>query len=324
VNVRIDFHTHVCPVGLPDFASATGDPRWPLLRIEEGMGRLWVNGAEVRALPEQAWSVARRIESMDSSGTDLHVLSPIPPLLADWAEPARAAEFCTRVNDGIAAMVAEAPARLAGFAMVPLQDEKRAIVELERVCAGGFRGVEIGTTAGDRELDDPGLRGFFTCASELGMTIFIHPLILGASTAWTSRIDGFPLGFGLGMTTDTAIAAGRLVLGGLTSDLPDLKLCLAHGGGTFAWALPRLEVACDVAAVPPLADRIRNVYVDTVVYDRANLDYLVARLGSERVVWGTDYPLPAADTHLVDSMAPLSVDVADRIFGGNAARLLQL
>lgn len=323
-GIRIDFHTHAAPTGLPDFATALGDPRWPVFHASDGAGRLWINGAEVRTVPEQAWCAARRVEYMDSVGVDLHVMSPLPPLLVDWAAAAPAAEFCAHVNDGIAAMIAAAPTRLAGLAIVPLQDERRALTELERVHAAGFRGVQIGTRAGDVELDHPSARGFFTRCAELGMTVFVHPLILGDSTPWTTRISGFPLTFGLGMTTDTAIAAGALILGGVTAELPDLKVCLAHGGGTFAWSLPRLEKACEMTGSDPIVDGMRNVYVDTVVYDRANLGYLLAKLGPERVLGGSDYPLPAADTSTEGSLAQLHPEVAAAVAGGNAARLLGL
>lgn len=321
-GLRIDVHTHAAPAGLPDFATALGDPRWPVFRTSDGAGRLWINGVEVRTVPAQAWSAARRVEYMDSVDVDVHVMSPLPPLLVDWADPGPAAEFCARVNDGVAAMISEAPSRLVGLAVVPLQDECRAVAELERTCAAGFRGVQIGTRAGDVELDHPSVRGFFARCAELGMTVFVHPLILGDSVDWTTRITGFPLTFGLGMTTDTAIAAGALVLGGVTAELPDLTVCLAHGGGSFAWALPRIEMARELAGLDPLAERMRNVYVDTVVYDRDNLDYLIARMGPHRVVAGTDYPLPAADTHTRPALAELPGEVALAVSGDNAARLL--
>lgn len=322
--MRIDVHTHVAPAGLPDFATAHGDPRWPVFRTEGATGRLWINGVEARTVPEQAWSATRRVEHMDAVGADLHVLSPLPPLVVDWAEPAPAADFCARVNDGIAAMVAAAPSRLAGLGMVPLQDTKRAILALEQAHAAGLRGVQIGTQAGERELDDPDVRGFFTRATELDMTVFVHPLILGTTVPWTARISGLPLTFGVGMTTDTAIAAAALVLGGVTAELPGLKVCLAHGGGTFVWATPRIEKVWALSHSTPLADLMRNVHVDTVVYARDNLDYLLGRLGADRVLWGTDYPLPAAAEQTGELLAGLPDGVANAVSGANAARLLGL
>src|SRR4051794_6337383 len=61
-GVRIDFHTHVAPAGLPDLATEHGDQRWPVFRVEGSTGRLWQNGVEVRTVPEEAWSASRRCE----------------------------------------------------------------------------------------------------------------------------------------------------------------------------------------------------------------------------------------------------------------------
>ena len=153
----------------------------------------------------------------------------------------------------------------------------------------------------------------------------MHPLILGDSMPWTTRtLPAFRSRSASALTTDTAIAAGALVLGGVTAELPDLKVCLAHGGGTFAWALPRIEKACEMTDLGPIADRMHNVHVDTVVYDRAGLSYLLAKLGAERIVGGTDYPLPAADTGIGASLAELSLEVRGPVSGDNAARLLGL
>ncbi|GAA0608174.1 amidohydrolase family protein [Sporichthya brevicatena] len=322
--MRIDFHTHVAPAGLPDLATEHGDPRWPVFRVDGSTGRLWQNGVEVRTVPEEAWSVSRRLEHMDAVGTDHHVLSPLPPLVVDWADPTLATEFCARVNEGIAAMVAEAPSRLSGLGMVPLQDGARAVAMLEAAHAAGLRGVQIGTRGGDAELDAPALRDFFRRAAELEMVVFVHPLILGASVPWTDRIRGLPLAFGLGMTTDTAIAAAALVLGGVTAELPNLRVCLAHGGGTFVWSTPRTEHAWAMTSDVPLSELVRNIWVDSVVYARDNLDYLIARVGRDRVVWGTDYPLPAAAEQTGELLKGLPDDVAEQVSGGNAAHLLGL
>ncbi|WP_019873367.1 amidohydrolase family protein [Sporichthya polymorpha] len=322
--MRIDVHTHVVPPDLPDFATSLGDPRWPVFRLEGSTGRLWKDGAEVRAVPEAAWSVDRRLDHMDKVGVDVQVLSPLPPLTVDWADESYGFAFCAQVNYGIAEMVQRAPSRLAGLGMVPLQDCERAICALEDAHGLGLKGVQIGTQGGTRELDDPQIRDFFARAAELGMTILVHPLILGASVPWTTRISGLPLTFGLGMTTDTAIAAAALVLGGVTAELPDLRICLAHGGGTFVWALPRIAHAWAMTNDVPLAQQMRNVYVDTVVYDRANLDHLIRVLGPDRVIWGTDYPLPAAAEQTGELLAGLPDEHAAAVSGGNAARLLGL
>jgi hypothetical protein len=56
---------------------------------------------------------------------------------------------------------------------------------------------------------------------------------------------GMPANFGLGMTTDTAIAAARLLFGGVLTQAPTLRVCLAHGGGTFALGADHVAFGTD-------------------------------------------------------------------------------
>ncbi|MGW1783697.1 amidohydrolase family protein [Streptomyces sp. NPDC002143] len=319
--MRIDFHTHIVPP-LPDFAERYGDPRWPSFSVDGRIGQLTRDGRIVRTVPPSAWSLAPRIEDMDQAGIDRQVLSPLPPTICDWTEPEAAVQWCLRLNDGIAALVGERPDRFHGLGTVPLLHPDQALHVLESAHAAGLQGVEVGTTAGPHEFDHPELREFFAAAEQLGMIVFIHPLILGARTEWTPRITGPEVTFGLGMGTDTAIAASKLVFGGVTAERPDLRIVLAHGGGTFAWALPRIARLWDETHDRAASDLTANVFVDSVVYAPENLAHLCAALGPDRVLFGTDYPLPAQDDPLGGTLSGLGAAEADKVAGRSAAHLL--
>jgi aminocarboxymuconate-semialdehyde decarboxylase len=322
-NCRVDFHTHVV-VDLPDFAQRLGDPRWPSFVSEGDVGRLTRNGQVVRSVAPSAWLPQRRIDDMEAAGVDRQVLSLIPPLICDFGDPAQAVEWTMHLNGAVAALVAENPNRCSGLGTVPLHHPDRAIQVLQRVHDDGLAGVEIGTSAGVRELDHPDLREFFQAAGQLGMLIFVHPLALGLDAYSAQRIAGPAVAFGLGMGTDTAIAASRLVFGGVVADAPELKICLAHGGGTFFWALARIAFMWDQQADMTAEQLTRNVYVDSVVFRQANLRYLCEQIGSARIVFGTDYPLPAqADMQGTILTGLPDADVA-RIGGLNASSLLDV
>jgi aminocarboxymuconate-semialdehyde decarboxylase len=81
----IDFHTHWIPSGLPDLAARSGNSRWPV--FDQPTGRLMISGETVRALPASGWDVQVRLDAMNAAGVARHVLSPVPPLLCDWAHP---------------------------------------------------------------------------------------------------------------------------------------------------------------------------------------------------------------------------------------------
>jgi aminocarboxymuconate-semialdehyde decarboxylase len=304
---RVDVHTHFFPPTLPDLAARTGDGRWPALAVADGRGRI-VRGAETfRVVDATCWDVARRIEAMDAMAIDVHVLSPVPVTLVYWADTELAVEFSHRQNDLLAGAVAAHPQRLRGLASVPLPDVDAAVAELQRaVDELGLAGVEVGAQVAGRELDDLTLRPFFAAAEALDAPVFVHPLDGGGGAI---RRSGPPYDFGLGMLTDTAMAAAALVLGGVLEDHPRLRICLAHGCGTFPWALPRLARGASmsagaVGAVEDVTSRARSLWCDSLVFEPGHLPVLFDRFGADHVVLGSDFPFypPAwgAATDVVD------------------------
>jgi aminocarboxymuconate-semialdehyde decarboxylase len=319
----IDFHTHVV-VDLPDFSERFGDPRWPTFSREGAVGQLVRDGQVVRSLAPCAWLPDERIADMDAAGVDRQVLSPTPPLICDFGDPGPSSAWADHLNEAIADIVRTYPDRFCGLGTVPLHHPEGAIAVLERAKQAGLAGIEIGTTAGGKELDDSELTEFYQAAEELGMVVFVHPLLLGRKLGWTDRITSPASVFGLGMGTDTAMAATRLVFGGVTRHCPGLRVCLAHGGGTFVWALPRITRMSDQLSEVPAVDSMRNVFVDSVVYRAENLRYLCDVIGSTHVLFGTDYPLPAQADIAGAILTSIAAADADNIAGRNAAALLGL
>lgn len=290
----VDTHAHFFPRGLRS-PEAGADPRWPVLRPdpeEPTRGGIHQGETLFRTVNSQLWDVEHRLASMDTHGIDQQLISPVPVMLTTWADPEPAAAFAREVNDGIAAAVDASAGRLAGLAGVPLQDVDAAVAELERaVTELGLVGVEIGTRVENRELDDPGLAPFFSAAADLGASIFVHPMDGGTGSV---RRAGQPYDFGLGMLTDTALAATALLTGGVLDRHPDLRIGFAHGCGTLAWAAPRLGLALSIwgeeGRSEAFDDLLRHLWVDTLVLDPAHLPLLVHRFGADHVMVGTDAP----------------------------------
>ena len=289
----VDAHTHFFPSALPDLAATTGDARWPSLKIDDhGTARIMRGDSVFRPVAPTCWDPTRRVTAMDSAGIDLQVLSPVPITLTTWAEPKLAADFARRQNELLAEAAAAAPERFRWIGSVPLQDTDAAIAELNRATSElGMAGVEIGTEVDGRELDDASLRPFFAAAEALDVAVFIHP----TDGAGAIRRQGQPFEFGLGMLTDTAMAAGALVFGGVLEQFPNLRVGLANGCGSFPWAYPRLVRGAAMGPTTPLDtgptdELVRRLWVDSLVFDPALFPVLMDRFGADHIFLGSDFP----------------------------------
>ena len=74
----------------------------------------------------------------------------------------------------------------------------------------------------------------------------------------------------------------------------------------------------------PLAKALEPFYTDSVVYEPANLRYLVDTLGAHHVAFGTDFPLSAQADAAGGIVAGLDSEAADWVRGGTASTLLGL
>ena len=284
----VDFHAHHFPVGLPDLAATTGDGRWPSL-VADDRPRL-MRGAEVfRPVRAACFDATARIAELAAAGVHHQVISPVPVTLVDWAPAALAAQFLGAQNDALAEAARSSGGRLLALGAVPLQDTDLAIAEMARLRSDlGMAGVEITAMVDGRELDHPSLEPFWAAAAAERVPIFIHP----AHQESAIRRAGQPYEFGLGMLTDTALAAAALVYGGVLDRHADLRIALSHGCGTFAWAHPRLRY---MAARDPLAaahydELVRHLWVDALVFDAPLVDVLIERFGPDHILFGTDHP----------------------------------
>jgi aminocarboxymuconate-semialdehyde decarboxylase len=331
VTARIDVHTHIVPPGWEDWAGRFGGDRWPsLVRHDACRATIMTGGQFFRDVDDRSWSPERRIEDMDRLGIDRQALSPPPVMFCYWAE-ARANEAFARLqNDNVAAVVARHPARFVGMATVPLQEPDRAVKEL-RYCRErlGLRAVEIGSCPAGRDFDDPALFPFFEACAALDMAVFVHP---ANPLAGQERLTKYYFPLIVGNPLETALAASKLIYGGVLERLAALRVCFAHGGGAFPFTLARLDHGWKVrpegpAAIPrPPREYARRLYFDSLTLSAANLRFLVEQFGAERVVIGSDYPFDMGSDDPVHAVGEAGLPPAAReqIEGQTAVRFLGL
>lgn len=318
----LDVHSHHLSTDVVD-PSGEG-PR--LVVDDANQGRI-VQGAGSgggRDVPATLWSVERRLAEMDRVGVSHQVISPVPAVMEHaWlAGPGHA----HLANASIAAACQESGGRLIGLGCLPLHGWQE---ELERCVAFGLRGIEVGTRQGDLDLDAPELDEVWRACEDSDLCVFVHPVAGGHGVVRRAdpRID-----IGIGMLTDTALAASALVFGGVLASRPRLRVVLAHGCGAFPWVYPRLRDLGGRGVPAEAWDKVvRRLYADTLVLDVEHVRLLTHHLGPERLVLGSDSPyMPDQLAGLVESVdaaiAAGAVNSAarDNLLLGNALELLGL
>ena len=175
---------------------------------------------------------------MDEMGVDVQVISLNPIFFRHYLDADNAVAASVSVNDEIAGFIEQWPTRFAGYGALPMQDPDAAITELERVMKiPGMVGACVGTHVGGANWDEPHLFPVLEAAQELGALMFFHP----ADRRLEQHLPRYHLHNSIANPTETTIAIGSLIHGGVLDRLPDLKMLFAHGGGYACWAAARFD-----------------------------------------------------------------------------------
>jgi aminocarboxymuconate-semialdehyde decarboxylase len=299
---KIDVHTHIVPETWPDLRERYGYGGF--VRMEHHKpccARMLIDDKFFREVESNTWDPEQRMKECDHTHVDMQVLSTIPVMFSYWARPEHTLDLSKILNDHIADVVRRYPKRFIGLATLPMQHADMAVKELERCMKTlGLAGVQIGTNINDVNLDDPSLFPIFQAAEELGAAIFVHPWDMMGQ----DKMRKYWLPWLVGMPAETSRAICSMIFGGVFERLPKLRVCFAHGGGSFPATLGRIshgfEVRPDLVAlnnnVHP-RDYIGRFYLDSLVHDSLMLDHIVGMFGPNRIMCGSDYPFPLGEDH---------------------------
>lgn len=326
----IDVHAHVllprveeAVAGHPGLDAARGlDAR------RNGPEALAVNGPMVRDRIPRLTDVNARLAAMDASGVDIQLVSPSPSHYHYWADEDLARTVWELANTGTAAHVAQAPDRLHGLGLVPLQHPDLAVKALDHALGLGLRGVEISSHAPGRELSDPAYDTFWALAETTGALLFLHPF----GCTLDERLNRWYLSNTVGQPTENAVALSHLIFSGVLDRHPGLKVIAAHGGGYLPTHIGRSDHAWRArpdtrgCANEP-SSYLKRLYFDSLVHDPHVLRELIRVAGPDRVLLGSDFPFDMGTEDPVGALRA-ATDLPDPHFhavrGGNAAALLRL
>ncbi len=262
------------------------------------------------------------IEDMDARGIDVAVLTASTVLQGtSWADPQTDLELCRRCNATVAEWAAKYPRRFVPSVVLPLQDVDASLKELQ----GKPRVINAGSSYNGVYPGDPVYRPFWEAVNAIGATVWIHPE--GVRDPWFQR---YALWNSAGQSIEEAKVMASLIYEGVLHAFPALKVVIAHGGGYFPHYMGRMDrnhanrrdTVRNTGGRKP-SDFLRSFHYDTCVYDPQVLQVLLARVGADRLVMGSDYPVGEKDpTRFIEENT--SKDEMQQICGGNAARLLNL
>ena len=315
MSMVIDLHAHVV---LEESFGAAGK-YGPELSSGEKLQEFRV-GDYIMRVPYRGsifMDAQKRIEAMDALGVDLQLLSPNPLSFFGHINAEDALEFARASNDAMVKHIDPFEDRLLGAASVPLQDPELACEEVERAVTDlGLIAAYVGTDYGF-SLDDPKLDVFYETVVNLDIPLLIHPATNnGIRGAADERLSRFGLDLILGYAYEETIAVASLVLGGVMQRHPKLDVCVSHGGGAIAFLKQRFEsMATFLGAESTFAEDLKLLWFDSHLEEGPAHDLVVSTVGSDRMVFGTNFG--GWDT-------PTVVTDFDRDLTANAIQLLRL
>src|ERR687895_9916 len=167
-------------------------------------------------------------------------------------------------------------------------------------------GVEIATSVRDRELDDDVLTPFWSAVETLNVLVLIHPTGSMAS----DRLSRYFLTNIVGNPAEETTAAAHLIFGGV----------LGRQDRGFA---SKSDLTANRLTHAP-SHFIRSFWYDTITHSTEALRFLVDRVGTDRVILGSDYPFPMGDPDPITTVTETGIrgDAADAILSGNALEAL--
>ncbi len=275
-----------------------------------------------------------RIDDLTKRGIDHQLITPLPSLLSN---PHRAADvnFARQLNHFTALTIGESDGRLGGMAAIALGEPNCAPEELRRAIGTyGFKGAVLTTTVKDRPLDGPEFEPIFAALESLDLLVFMHP----TSSVLRELQGAFSLNTLIGYPHETTLAVSRLIFSGVLERHPDLKIVLSHGGGTLPFLRGRLNLGysasgyeanaeCRAHIRMPPGDYLNNLFFDTCVGSHESLLFLIDLVGSDRVMFGSDFPYDIGDADgsiALAALANLVETTRKQILWQNASKALSI
>lgn len=290
-----------------------------------------------------------RFRVMDEFGEYCQVLSLPQPPLEYLAGPDGTPAMARMVNDGFADLCRRYPDRFPSFiASLPMNNLEESIKEAGRAINDlGARGVQVFTNVKGKPLDAPDVLPLFEELARRDTVIWMHPARGAEMTDYlTEEKSKYEIWWTFGWPYETSAAMSRLVFSGIFDRHPNLKIITHHMGGMIPYFEGRVGYGWDqlgkrtsdtdytvllkTLKKRPL-DYFKMFYADTALFGGFPATQCgLAFFGLDRVLFASDVPFePAPGLYIRETIRcieglNLKADDKDRIYRGNAERLLKM
>lgn len=280
----------------------------------------------------QDWTVEKHLDNARCNGIGLSFLSYSAPF-PHFGDEAALVEICRQSNDMLAEIKLEHPDEIGFSALLPVPYMDAAIAETRRsICDLNADGVKLpsnvdGLYLGAKEYDP-----LFEVLDELNAVVTIHPEQPPVIPQDVFTAGPLPLFEYVG---DTTRAVTNMIANGTVEKYPNISFLVPHCGSFLPAVIYRLNGMMNNVLIPKgLADpcdvlgQIKSMYFD-VAGDAlpAALGALITMVGTEKLVYGSDFPYTPGPAITQKQKALLEcaelADCQEDVFRNNALRLFK-
>jgi aminocarboxymuconate-semialdehyde decarboxylase len=297
-------------------------------------GKYYGEGKEFPFPPQNADPQAR-LALMDKYGVNIQALSQTTPLLLGW-NPQEAAELCRMSNEDNFSLCKAYPKRFVNICIISLLDMPSAMKELD-CCINELdcRGVTIASSQNGKGLESREYYPFYEKVVKHDLPILIHGTHWECSPLMDMEHSWRFLHV-FGWDYDGTQAVWRLIFGGVLDRFPTLKIVTHHLGNYIPFFKRRIEANVNKFLkdqLPrPITEYWGNIYGDTAVDGTVGaIPCGYAFFGSERMLYGSDYPFgaEAGEDFIRENLACVQgmyipPEEKAKILGGNAKKMLKI
>ena len=324
----LDVHTHMLSDQWVAALREHGAPRYSLKAVRGGLEAIHLDGAPFMTPVPPMFDYDARIRMMDNAGFDVSIISVTCPNVF-WGGAEVSTRVAAMMNDTFSAAQKKHAGRIQWLASLPWQYPAKAVTELARARTLGTTGVMVLANIDGKHLTDPAFAPVWQAIDDAGLPVLVHP----TAPPGVAEMDmvRFQLTASIGFTFDTSLAVARMIYDGFLDRYPNLKIIASHGGGALPYLIGRMDQcfhhipACREKIELEPSDYLRRIFVDSVVFKQDVLDMCVRQVGSQNVLYGSDYPHTIGDVYnTLAQVDALPAGVRERVRGLNAQRIFRL